>query len=565
MSIVSSLKGWPSLEAIASDLNSVSIAALLEQDSQRFSRYSLEAAGLFLDYSKNRLDDRAMAGLLALAEERRLADRIQAMVSGERINLSEGRAVLHTALRSQADELNVDGANVMPAVHHVLARMKQFVRRVRCGDWLGVTGKPITDVVNIGIGGSDLGPKMVAEALFDPLSDARANPQGSPLRVHFVSNLDGEHLLQTLAGLSAETTLFVVTSKTFTTMETLTNARSARRWFTEQTGIEDGVDKHFVAVSCNAEAVAEFGIAEQNRFEFWDWVGGRYSLWSAVGLSIALACGMENFEELLGGAEQMDKHFCTAPLADNMPVILALVGIWNRNLLAIPSVMVTPYDQRLASFPAYLQQCDMESNGKSVTVQGEPVAVKTAPVIWGAPGTNGQHAYMQLLHQGNEPVATDFILALKPRQNTPFAEHHLPLVANCFAQAEALMRGRSRDEAAAALVAAGRNQADARALAAHQVLPGNHPSNMVLMDRLTPATLGALIALYEHKIFVQGVIWGINSFDQWGVELGKQLAKTLVDDLDSQQSPSPHDSSTRGLVERFRAAQACESGESASE
>jgi len=426
--------------------------------------------------------------------------------------------------------------------------MKRFVHQVRSGGWLGVTGKPITDVVNIGIGGSDLGPKMVAEALFDPIVD----PQAELIKVHFVSNLDGEHLLHALAGLNAETTLFVITSKTFTTMETLTNARSARRWLGEQTGGEQGVDKHFVAVSCNAEAVAEFGIAEQNRFEFWNWVGGRFSLWSAVGLSIALACGMESFEALLAGAEQMDDHFRTAPLEENMPVLLALVGIWNRNFLDIPSLMVIPYDQRLASFPAYLQQCDMESNGKSVNRHGEPVGVKTAPVVWGAPGTNGQHAYMQLLHQGNEPVASDFIVAMKPRQGSPFADHHPMLVANCFAQAEALMLGGSPGEAAA-LTGGGNSSADAQVLAAQQQLPGNHPSNMLIMDRLTPRTLGALIALYEHKVFVQGIIWGINSFDQWGVELGKQFASRISRVMEGEQSAGIDlDSSTTGLLRRYR-------------
>jgi len=545
---VSSLKSWPPLEASAADLKSVSIASLFEQDSDRFSRYTLEAAGLFLDYSKNRVNHQVMTRLLDLVKERKLLGRIDAMFAGERINTSEGRAVLHTALRSQAEELLVDGANVMPAVHDVLVRMKRFVHQVRSGGWLGVTGKPITDVVNIGIGGSDLGPKMVAEALFDPIVD----PQAELIKVHFVSNLDGEHLLHALAGLNAETTLFVITSKTFTTMETLTNARSARRWLGEQTGGEQGVDKHFVAVSCNAEAVAEFGIAEQNRFEFWNWVGGRFSLWSAVGLSIALACGMESFEALLAGAEQMDDHFRTAPLEENMPVLLALVGIWNRNFLDIPSLMVIPYDQRLASFPAYLQQCDMESNGKSVNRHGEPVGVKTAPVVWGAPGTNGQHAYMQLLHQGNEPVASDFIVAMKPRQGSPFADHHPMLVANCFAQAEALMLGGSPGEAAA-LTGGGNSSADAQVLAAQQQLPGNHPSNTLIMDRLTPRTLGALIALYEHKVFVQGIIWGINSFDQWGVELGKQFASRISRVMEGEQSAGIDlDSSTTGLLRRYR-------------
>ncbi len=541
------LKNWQFLQASAEGLKAAHLSSLFDGSDDRFDRYSLEAAGLFVDYSKNLITDEVMSQLVALAQERDLAAQIVAMFAGEPVNSTEQREALHTALRSQADELLVAGTNVMPAVRDVLARMAGFVQQVRNGEWLGVTGKPITDVVNIGIGGSDLGPKMVVEAL--------AGTSQQSIKVHFVSNLDGEHLLQTLAGLNAATTLFVLTSKTFTTMETLTNARSARRWFLEQTGGGSGVNKHFVAVSCNPAAVAEFGIDDANRFAFWDWVGGRYSLWSAVGLSIALACGMDRFEALLGGAQQMDTHFKTAPLRQNMPVLLALVGIWNRNFMNIPSLMVAPYDQRLASFPAYLQQCDMESNGKSVTLQGEPVGVKTAPIVWGAAGTNGQHAYMQLLHQGNQPVASDFIVALQPRTDATFADHHPALVANCFAQAEALMCGRSAAEAVTDLVAAGMSQPEAEKLAAHQVHPGWQPSNMLLMDQLTAETLGALIALYEHKIFVQGVIWGINSFDQWGVELGKQLASRLLKDMAAPTGNGPtgdRDSSTAGLLQRYR-------------
>lgn len=561
MPSLSARENWRLLGESAASLEETPLASLFATDPQRFSRYSIEAAGLFLDYSKNLITEEVIGQLLALASECELADQVAAMFSGQPINTTEQRAVLHTALRSQADSLMVDGTDVMPLVREQLARMGRFVDQVRSGQWRGSGGRPITDVVNIGIGGSDLGPKMVVEALADP-TDSGVNT--NPVKVHFVSNVDGEHLLQTLASLDGQSTLFVVTSKTFTTLETLTNARSARRWLIEQIGSDQGLEQHFVAVSSNAAAVAEFGIAEANRFEIWDWVGGRYSLWSAVGLGIALAGGMEQFNALLAGARRMDHHFLTAPMEQNMPVILGLIGIWNRNFLDIPSLMVMPYDQRLASFSAYLQQADMESNGKSVTLDGQPLAIKTAPVVWGAAGTNGQHAYMQLLHQGNERVASDFIVAIQPREGSPFADHHPALVANCFAQAEALMVGRSRSAVESRLLADGLSQAAAGQLAPHLIMPGGRPSNTLMMERLTAETLGALIALYEQKIFVQGALWGINSFDQWGVELGKKLAAEIIDALGGDGEPdlaADRDSSTAGLVQRYRQTLAGRSGD----
>lgn len=538
---------WQALSDRAEKMSDVSINSLFRNNPQRFDQCSLQAAGLFLDYSKNPLDQPELRLLFDLAQERGVTQAIKAMFDGEAINTSEQRAVLHTALRSSRKSLLVDGENIIPKIADLQRRMADFVDEVRTGRWTGATGKAITDVVNIGIGGSDLGPKMVVEALADP-ADL------SNLRGHFVSNVDGENLRRVVAALDAESTLFVVTSKTFTTAETLLNARSARHWLTSKLGSDAGLERHFIAVSTNAQAVADFGIAEQNRFEMWDWVGGRYSLWSAVGLSIALVCGMDVFRELLKGASAMDEHFQTAPLARNMPVILAMIGIWNRNFLDIPSQAILPYDERLASFPAYLQQCDMESNGKSVTKDGGPVGASSGPVVWGSAGTNAQHAYMQLLHQGTEPVATDFIVALQPRTGSELAHHHPVLVANCFAQSEALMRGRSESQVLDELTTAGMSRVDAERLAPHQEHAGNRPNNMLLMEQLTPESLGALIALYEHKVLVQGVIWGINSFDQWGVELGKQLASRLLDQMDSELVPAADtDGSTAGLLRRYRA------------
>ena len=552
MEPVENLLAWKTLGQLADQLQGRSIKSLFAEQPDRFQRYSVEAAGLFLDYSKNRFTNEVIAALVELANQRDLAGARQAMFAGEPINATEGRAVLHTALRSGKSSILVDGDNVMPGIQQLHRQMEQFCGRIESGEWRGYTGETITDVVNIGIGGSDLGPKMVVEAL------AGSGSAGHP-RVHFVSNVDGEHLRRTVAGLQAASTLFIVTSKTFTTAETLMNARSARRWLVGQLGDEAAVANHFVAVSTNLDAAGAFGIAAENCFPMWDWVGGRYSLWSSVGLSIALACGMQGYRQLLAGGQAMDEHFQTAPFSANMPVLLAMIGIWNRNFLNIPSQLLLPYDERLASFPAYLQQCDMESNGKSVDRDGQQVRVATGPLVWGSAGTNSQHAYMQLLHQGTEPVASDFIVALQPAESSPFADHHPTLVANCFAQAEALMNGRTQEEVVESLTVSGMAQADIERLSPHQVQSGNRPSNMLLMDQLTARSLGALIALYEHKVFVQGVIWGINSFDQWGVELGKKLAKRIVSvmaeaDGNTSSDSNALDSSTGGLIARYRQA-----------
>ncbi len=518
------------------------LRAVFEKEPERFSRLSIEAAGLFLDYSKNRLSKETLDLLVALAEQRQLGDQIAAMFSGEKINNTENRAALHTALRNHSGRpIFVDGNDITPDIEKVTRKMAGFVEAIHSGSWRGFNGKRITDIVNIGIGGSDLGPRMVVNALSSYAVDG--------INVHFVSNIDGEHLSQTLEKLSPESTLFIIASKTFTTLETMTNAHSARHWFLEKSLEKGRVAKHFVAISTNVDAVVEFGIEAQNSFELWDWVGGRHSLWSAIGLSIALAVGMRQFEALLEGAHQMDEHFRTAQLKENMPVILALVGIWNRNFLSAPSYAVLPYDQRLKNFPTFLQQCDMESNGKSVSKEGLPVSVETGPVVWGEVGTNGQHAFYQLLHQGTQIIPTDFIVALK--SDCGLEEHHKLLVVNCFAQAEALMKGKTVKEVVETLKSEGVDDGEIERLTHHKTFRGNNPSNMILMDRLRPETLGALIALYEHKIFVQGVIWGINSFDQWGVELGKQLASTLVEELNGELTGS-HDCSTNGLLNRYK-------------
>ncbi len=545
MLVVSESKSWQDLKKHHAQVNELDMRLMFREDAARFPRYTLEAAGVFLDYSKNRINNATLLNLFELADSCGLSTWRQRMFSGERINLTENRAVLHTALRNRSQrKIVVDDKDIMPAVHNVLAAMGQFVAEVHSGEWKGYTGKPITDIVNIGIGGSDLGPHMVTEALVD-FSVPKINS-------HFVSNIDGSHLAHTVNSLNAETTLFVIASKTFTTLETMTNARSAKQWFVEQAGRPDHVAKHFVAVSTNAKEVAEFGIDTANMFEFWDWVGGRYSLWSAIGLSIALSIGMARFEALLHGAFEMDEHFRTAPLDANMPVILALIGIWNSNFLGADSYAVLPYDQRLHRFPAYLQQCDMESNGKSTNRDGRPIAYKTGPIVWGEPGTNGQHAFYQLIHQGSHLIPVDFIVALEDESG--LAQHHKMLVANCFAQAEALMVGKATNRVKQELESEIVNREALNALAQHKTFVGNKPSNMLLVDRLTPQSLGALIALYEHKIFTQGIIWGINSFDQWGVELGKQLAAALMQEIDGDLKPAMHDSSTQGLLQRYKAA-----------
>lgn len=515
---------------------------LFAADPQRFERFSSEAAGLFLDYSKNRLDGRTLELLKALAQERGVERLRDAMFNGDKINLTENRAVLHTALRAPRDkQISVDGQDVSKDVHDVLARVKTFSDAVRSGDWKGHTGKEITDVINVGIGGSDLGPKMVCLALRQ-----FAHPR---LTMHFVSNVDGHDMDAALSRVNPETTLFIIASKTFTTAETMMNANTARAWFLQHAP-EEALAKHFVAVSTNVEAIKTFGIDPQNMFPFWDWVGGRYSVWSAIGLPVALCVGFGYFSDFLAGAHAMDEHFRSAPIEQNLPMILGLVGFWNREFLDCGSVSIAPYHQDLNRFPAYLQQLDMESNGKRVTRAGDAIDYATGPVIWGDVGTNGQHAYFQLLHQGTDVTPMDFIAALRPAHE--FHNHHAALLANCFAQSEAFMKGKTVEEVRQDLQ--GLDAAEIERLAPHKTFPGNRPSNTILMEYLTPATLGALIALYEHKVFVQGALWDVNSFDQWGVELGKVLAKKIEAELTGEAQPAGHDSSTNGLIARAKAA-----------
>lgn len=517
---------------------------LFSQDPARFSTFSIDAAGLLLDYSKNRITGATMQLLTALARERQVEAQRDAMFAGEKINVTERRAVLHTALRApRSTGLNVDGQDVARDVHAVLDRIEPFTERVRSGQWLGYSGKAITDIVNIGIGGSYLGPKMACQAL-----RACAHPR---LTMHFISNVDGHDLDALLQKVDAATTLFIIASKTFTTLETMLNAHSARTWFLRH-GAEADLSRHFVAVSTNTDAVKAFGIDPDNMFPFWDWVGGRYSIWSAIGLPVALSIGFENFKSFLAGAHAMDQHFRSAPLEQNMPVVLALVGLWYRNFFDATSISIAPYHQDLRHFPGYLQQLEMESNGKRVAVDGTPLAVASCPVIWGDVGTNGQHAYFQLLHQGTDLVPVDFITALKPSHD--LAAHHAALLANCFAQSEAFMRGKTDDEVRADLQLQEVSESDMAALLPHKIFPGNRPSNTIVMASLTPAALGALIALYEHKVFVQGVLWDVNSFDQWGVELGKILAKNILGELTGASCPNLHDSSTNALIARAKAA-----------
>jgi glucose-6-phosphate isomerase len=533
---------WKALVAHHDEVSNVLMRDLFRDDPERAARFSLTLGDLLFDFSKNRITDQTVSLLTDLCEACGVRDWITRMFSGDAINETEGRAVLHTALRNRGDRaVTVDGADVMHDVRSVLSQMRAFATSVREGSWMGHTGRAITDVVNIGIGGSDLGPVMVTEALRPYWK------QG--LRAHFVSNVDGTHLSEVLRQVQPETTLFIVASKTFTTQETLTNARSARQWLVDRLGAEDAVAKHFVAVSTNRDAVVEFGIDPANMFEFWDWVGGRYSLWSAIGLSIATVIGMDHFEELLGGAYEVDEHFRTAPLRENIPVIMAVLGVWYHNFFGAPSHAVLPYDQYLHRFPAYLQQADMESNGKSASRDGAIITgYTTGPIVWGEPGTNGQHAFFQLLHQGTHMVPCDFIVAAQ--SHNPIAPHHDILVANCIAQAEALMRGKAAEEARRELEKAGVSQDRVTALVPHKTFPGNRPSNTLMIERLTPRALGRLIALYEHKIFVQGVIWNIYSFDQWGVELGKQLAKVVLPELSG--ADGEHDGSTRQLIAYYR-------------
>lgn len=523
---------------------------MFAQDPERAQRYWAEVGGIAVDYSKNRINDQIMADLIELAKQAGLPEKMQQMFNGEKINQTENRAVLHVALRNRSNRpIFVDGKNVMPEVNAVLRKMGDFAHKIRSGEWLGYTAQVITDIVNIGIGGSDLGPLMMCTALKD---------FGHPrLNMHFVSNVDGSQLRDVLEQVHPETTLFIIASKTFTTQETITNAHTARKWFL-QTANEKDIAKHFVAVSTNKKAVAEFGIDTEHMFEFWDWVGGRYSLWSAIGLPIMLYLGEENFIELLEGAHEMDNHFLNMPLKQNLPVILAMIGVWYINFYGGGSHVIAPYDQHLHRLPKFIQQLDMESNGKQVQLDGTHVSTDTGPIIWGETGINGQHAFFQLLHQGTHITPIDLIASLEKRSNLP--GHHEILLSNVFAQAEAFMRGKTAEEARAELEAQGLPENQITALVPHKTFSGNRPTNMILMTKVNPKNMGSLIALYEHKVFTQGVIWGINSFDQWGVELGKQLAKTILAELTGVIDPQKHDASTMHLVHLYRKTNCAEDG-----
>ncbi|MGY0157320.1 glucose-6-phosphate isomerase [Edwardsiella tarda] len=535
---------WQALQQHFEQMKSVHMRDLFAADADRFSKFSATFDDqMLVDYSKNRITAETLEKLQALARETDLSSAIAAMFAGEKINRTEDRAVLHVALRNRSNTpIYVDGHDVMPQVNAVLAKMKQFCARVIGGEWKGYSGKAITDVVNIGIGGSDLGPYMVTEAL---------RPYKNHLNMHFVSNVDGTHIAETLQRLDPETTLFLVASKTFTTQETMTNAHSARDWFLQAAGDECHVAKHFAALSTNEQAVAAFGIDTANMFEFWDWVGGRYSLWSAIGLSIALSIGYDNFEQLLSGAHAMDRHFATAPLHDNLPVLLALIGIWYNNFFGAETEAILPYDQYMHRFPAYFQQGNMESNGKYVDREGQVVDYQTGPIIWGEPGTNGQHAFYQLIHQGTKLIPCDFIAPAM--SHNPLGDHHSKLLSNFFAQTEALAFGKSREAVEEEFAKAGKSAAEVEHIVPFKVFEGNRPTNSILLREITPYSLGMLIALYEHKIFTQGAILNIFSFDQWGVELGKQLANRILPELDDAQPVHSHDSSTNALINRFKA------------
>jgi glucose-6-phosphate isomerase len=525
------------------DIVSKSLKEMFDADDQRFNKFSIQFEDILLDYSKNRIDDETIALLIQLAKECSLKEAIDAMYSGEKINVTEGRPVLHIALRNRSNTpIYVDGKDVMPDVNKVLDQMKAFSEAIISGEWKGYTGKAITDVVNIGIGGSDLGPVMVTEAL---------KAYKNHLNLHFVSNVDGTHIVETLKAVDPKTTLFLVASKTFTTQETMGNAHSARDWFLASGATEADVAKHFAALSTNAAAVEKFGIDTKNMFEFWDWVGGRYSLWSAIGLSIALSIGFENFADLLAGAHATDNHFKSAEFDQNIPVIMGLIGIWYNNFFEVETNVILPYDQYLHRFSAYFQQGDMESNGKHVDRNGKDVDYSTGPIIWGEPGTNGQHAFYQLIHQGTKLIPADFIAPAQ--SHNPLGEHHNMLLSNFFAQTEALMNGKTEEVVIEELKAAGKSDEEIAKIAPFKVFEGNRPTNSFLIKKITPYTLGALIAAYEHKIFTQGIIWNIYSFDQWGVELGKQLAGKILPELKDNAEISSHDSSTNGLINQYKA------------
>jgi glucose-6-phosphate isomerase len=536
-------KSWQNLSRHYTKMKEVHMKTLFAEDPQRFTRFSLGFNDLLVDFSKNRITEETLKLLIGLAKECDLTGAIEKMFNGEKINETENRAVLHIALRNRGNApILFDGQDVMPEVSAVNQKMKDLSDRLNSGDWRGYTGKKITDIVNIGIGGSDLGPAMVTQAL-------KPYAQGG-LAVHFVSNIDGTHLTETLKSLDPETALFMIASKTFTTQETMTNAFSARQWFLNKAGNPANVARHFVAISTNAPAVEKFGIDKDNMFVFWDWVGGRYSLWSAIGLSIACFIGYANFAELLQGAFEMDRHFKTAPLESNIPVILALIGIWYNNFFGAPTEAILPYDQYLQRFPAYFQQGNMESNGKSTDRNGQKVDYPTGPIIWGEPGTNGQHAFYQLIHQGTRLIPADFLAPAV--SHNPLGEHHRILLSNFFAQTEALLNGKSEEEVMSELKKDRKTDKEIQKLLPHKMFEGNRPTNSILFKKLTPRVLGSLIAMYEHKIFVQGVIWDIFSFDQWGVELGKQLAKNILPELADDQPVNSHDSSTNGLINAYK-------------
>ncbi len=535
---------WQKLQAHFEEMRHQQMRDLFAADPQRFERFSRRFEDTLVDFSKNRIRPETLELLLELAREMQLDNAIEQMFRGDKINETEGRAVLHTALRNRSnDPVYVDGKDVMPEVNEVLARMKHFADQLLSGAWTGYTGKRITDIVNLGIGGSDLGDVMLSEAL---------RPYWQPgVRAHYVSNVDGAHIMETLKRVDPETTLFMVASKSFTTQETMTNAHTARRWFLQAAKAEEYIKKHFIAISTNHEKVTDFGIDPQNMFGFWDWVGGRYSITSAIGLSVACTIGFDRFAEILDGCHAMDQHFRHTPFEDNIPVLLGLIGIWYNNFFGAETEAILPYDQYLHRFAAHFQQVNMESNGKSVDRSGQPVGYQTGPIIWGEPGTNGQHAFYQLIHQGTKLIPCDFIAPA--RTHNPVGDHHDILLSNFFAQTEALMLGKSADEVREELRREGQSDEAIERLTPFKVFPGNRPTNSILLQKLTPHSLGSLIAMYEHKIFVQGVIWNIFSFDQWGVELGKKLAKAILPELDGQANVNSHDASTNGLINAYKA------------
>lgn len=535
-------KAWQKLTAHFMMIQATPMTELFDEDPQRFEKFHLTLKDILLDYSKNIITEEIMNVLVDLAKEVELEESIDAMFKGAKINQTEHRSVLHVALRNRSNSpIYVDKEDIMPLINKVLSQVESFSNQLLSGQWKGYSGKAITDIVNIGIGGSDLGPYMVTEAL---------KPYHTSIKPHFVSNVDGTHISETVKNLNPETTLFIIASKTFTTQETMTNAESAKAWFNEKTNGKGEVAKHFVAVSTNTKAVTDFGIATENMFVFWDWVGGRFSLWSSIGLSIACTIGYKNFEELLEGAHQADLHFKTEPFEKNIPVVLALLGIWYSNFFDAHSEAILPYDQYMHRFAAYFQQGNMESNGKSIDRKGETVQYQTGPIIWGEPGTNGQHAFYQLIHQGTKMIPCDFIAPAI--SHNPIGDHHVKLLSNYFAQTEALMVGKSAEAVEVELKAAGFNSQEIKFLLPYRVFSGNRPTNSILFKQLTPGTLGTLIALYEHKIFVQGVIWNVFSFDQWGVELGKVLAKKILPELTDSSPITTHDASTNGLINYFK-------------